>query len=97
MKHFESFLAPQLEQYILYRQDLGYSEKSLKIGLFTFDKYLKEQSADWDSLKPIFFLAMREKIHKKSRTVNVLLSVLRAFFQFLVRRDICTENPLTHV
>ncbi len=94
MKHFESFLAPQFEQYVLYRQSLGYSEKNLKGSLFAFDKYLKEQSADWDSLKPIFFLEMREKIHKKSRTVNVLLSVLRAFFQFLMRKGICTENPL---
>jgi len=97
MKHIESFLAPQLEQYVLYRQSLGYSERNLKRSLFTFDRYLKEQSADWDSLKPIFFLEMREKIHKKPRTVNVILSVLRAFFQFLVRRGICTENPLTHV
>ena len=97
MKHFESFLAPQLEQYVLYRQSLGYSERNIKRSLFTFDRYLKEQSADWGSLKPIFFLEMREKIHKKSRSINVLLSMLRAFFQFLVRKGICTENPLTHV
>jgi integrase len=97
MKHFESFLAPQIEQYVLYRQSLGYSEKNLKSSLFSFDRYLKEQSADWDSLRPIFFLELREKIHKKPRTVNKMLSVLRGFFQFLVRRGICTENPLRHV
>ncbi len=97
MKHFESFLAPQIEQYVLYRQSLGYSEKNIRNSLFTFDRYLKEQSADWDSLRPIFFLELREKIHKKPRTVNKMLSVLRGFFQFLVRRGICTENPLRHV
>jgi hypothetical protein len=29
MKHFESFLAPQLQQYAAYRQVLGYAKKCI--------------------------------------------------------------------
>ncbi len=97
MKHFESFLAPQIEQYLLYRQSLGYSIKNIRSPLLAFDRYLKEQGADWDSLHPAFFLELREKIHKNPRTVNLTLSAVRGFFQFLVRKGTHIENPLQDV
>ncbi len=97
MKSFESFLAKQLEEYISYREKLGYAEKNIRYPLFVFDNYLKQQNATWDSLQPLFFLEMRKKLPKNPPTVNTILSGVRGFFQFLVRLDYCSENPLQDV
>ena len=70
MKHFESFLAPKLDDFFAYRKDLGYSLKTLKAQLFALDRYLKQTNADWDSLQPAFFLQMRSGLPNESRTVN---------------------------
>ena len=56
MKHFESFMAPQLQQYADYRQVLGYAKKCIKPPLLAFDRYFIEQNASWDQLQPAFFL-----------------------------------------
>ncbi len=97
MKNFESFLAKQLEQYVSYREDLGYAQERISYPLFVFDRYLRQQNATWDSLQPLFFLEMRKKIPKNPPTVNVILSGVRGFFQFLVRQGYCRENPLQDV
>ncbi len=62
MKHFESFMAPQLQQYVSYRQTLGYAQKGIKPSLLAFDRYLIQQNAGWDQLQPAFFLQLRAKI-----------------------------------
>ncbi|MFQ5888002.1 MAG: tyrosine-type recombinase/integrase [Candidatus Hydrothermarchaeales archaeon] len=97
MKNFESFMAQKLEEFLAYRHVLGYAKNSVRSNLLAFDRYLKEKNADWDKFKPTFFLELREKIGKKPRTVNRILSALRSFFQFLVRKGICPENPLQDV
>jgi integrase/recombinase XerD len=97
MKHFESFMAPQLQQYAGYRLALGYAKKGIKPSLLAFDRYLIAQNATWDQLQPTFFLQLRAKISDHPNTVNRILSGLRSFFQFLVRQDICDNNPLTDI
>lgn len=97
MKHFESFMAKELEEYVAYRKGLGYAKKGLKAGLLAFDWYLKEQNADWDQLQPAFFLQLRANIGKNPNTVNRILSALRSFFQFIVRQGVCVENPLKDI
>ena len=97
MKSFESFLAKQLQQYISYRQNLGYAQERISYPLFVFDRYLRQQNATWDSLQPLFFLEMRKKIPKNPPTVNRILSGVRGFFQFLVRQGYCSDNPLQDV
>lgn len=94
MKPFESFLSPQLNAYLAYRQGLGYALKPTKSNLLTFDRYLQQAAADWNSLQPAFFLEMRARLDLDSRTVNSVLSTVRGFFRFLVRRDYLTHNPL---
>ena len=94
MKPFESFLSPQLNAYLAYRQGLGYALKPTKSNLLTFDRYLQQVEADWNSLQPAFFLEMRARLDLESRTVNSVLSAVRGFFRFLVRRDYLTHNPL---
>ncbi|MBW1747238.1 MAG: tyrosine-type recombinase/integrase [Deltaproteobacteria bacterium] len=97
MKNFESFMAQNLEQYVTYRQQLGYSMKSIQSRLSAFDRYLKQQNTHRDLMHPSFFLQLRANIAKNPSTVNGILSELRSFFKFLVRRDIYAHNPLQDI
>ena len=97
MKPFESFMAQKMEEYIVYRENLGYEKKGLRWLLLVFDRYLREQNADWDLLQPSFFLELRGKINKSPQTVNEILSGIRGLFQYFVRRDIYQTNPLKDI
>jgi len=97
MKHFESFMALQLQQYVSYRQALGYAQKGIKPSLLAFDRYLIQQNAGWDQLQPAFFLQLRANISDHPNTTNRILSGLRSFFQYLVRQGICDNNPLKDI
>jgi integrase/recombinase XerD len=97
MKPFESFMADKLDEYVVYRKDLGYARKGANPSLMAFDRHLKEQKADWGQLQPAFFLRMRANIRDNPNTVNTILSGVRSFFQFLVRQGICDNNPLKDI
>jgi site-specific recombinase XerD len=97
MSHFESFLAPELNEYVAYRQKLGYSQWPLVPYLRRLDRYLTEQKADRDSLGPPFFLQFRANLNLEPSSVRRVLSAARVFFQFLVRKGYCLENPLRDV
>ena len=94
MKPFESFLAPKLEEYIVYRRNIGYETKSLRSTLFTFDQYVKEKGNSRESIQPAFFLELRAHFGHKPRTGNTLLSVIRSFFKYLVRKNDYENNPV---
>lgn len=94
MKSFESALAPQLEQYLRYRQRLGYATWPCASYLKIFDQYLKGKNKQWSGLKPSFFLEFRASLTLKPRSVNHILSTIRSFFQYLVRQGYYPENPL---
>jgi len=97
MKPFESFLAPQLEEYITYRQSLGYAKSPLISHLKILDRYLKSRNVDQQILQPLFFLELRSHLVVEARTVNRVLSSTRVFFQYLIRRGYYAENPLQDV
>jgi len=97
MRPFESFLASQLSEYLAYRQGLGYAVEPVRAHLFMFDRYLKEAQADWSFFEPAFFLEMTARLPIESRTVNRIVSTLRVFFRFLVRRGYIAENPLKDI
>jgi integrase/recombinase XerD len=97
MKNFESFLAPQLNDFIAYRQGLGYNTKTSRYHLLVFDRYLRKTNADWHSLQPFYFLEMRANLEMESRSINRLLSSVRVFFNFLLRREQVVENPLQDI
>lgn len=97
MKPFKSFLADQLNEYVSYRENLGYSVKPLRDHLRLFDRYLSRTTAGWDCLKPSFFLEMRTKLKMEPGTVNKVLSTVRYFFQFLIRRGHIAGNPLQDI
>ena len=97
MNNFESFLAPQLNEYLAYRQSMGYSIKVSRSHLLIFDRYLRKTNAHWDCLHPFFFLEMRANLELESRGVNRILSAVRVFFQFLLRQNYVAENPLQDI
>ena len=97
MKKFESFLSPQLNEFMAYRKDLGYAAKSFGGHLRIFDRYLREKEADWNSLEPSFFLDMRANLNMGSSGVNKILSAARMFFWFMVRKEYVEENPLEDI
>jgi integrase len=96
-KGFESFMAPQLEQFAAYRQQLGYEPDAIRSVLLDFDRYLQKHAVDQSQLTPAFFLKLRANIHEDPNTVNRVLSGLRALFAFLVRRGHCAQNPLEDI
>jgi integrase/recombinase XerD len=97
MKPFESFLAPHLNDYLRYREGLGYALRPCYDHLRIFDRYLHQSGADLGSLQPSFFLHMRSNLAMEATSVNHVLSVTRGFFRFLVRRGIFQKNPLLDI
>jgi integrase len=97
MKPFESVMASQIEAFMAYRESLGYCAMPATYYLIMFDRYLVDNHADWDDLNAAFFLTMRNRTPLEACSVNNLLSVLRTFFQFLIRREELTHDPLKDV
>jgi len=97
MKPFESSLAPHLNDYLTYREGLGYAPQPCTDHLLRFDRYLHQNGADLASLQPSFFLHMRTNLNLQATSVNHVLSVTRGFFRFLVRRGIFENNPLLDI
>jgi len=97
MKPFKSFLAPKMDEFLTYRESLGYSLKTLRYHLLIIDRYLRDKTADWHSLRPALFLEMRANLKMEASSVNANLSAARTFFQFLVRRGYYKNNPLQDI
>jgi site-specific recombinase XerD len=97
MKNFDSFLTPQFNEYLAYRQSLGYRIDITRYRLLIFDRYLKRTNAQWDCLQPFFFLEMTARLDLDSSNVNHIISSVRVFFKFLLRRGYVTENPLQDI
>lgn len=97
MKPFESFLAKELEEYLAYRRGLGYADQSFRSRLRPLDRQLQTSADRPQSLPPAFFLRMRQELPGRPKTVNNILSTVRGFFDFLVRRGDYPENPLRYI
>ncbi len=97
MNKFKSFLAPQLQKYVIYRHNLGYSMKASLSHLKTFDHYLMRKQAQQVLLPPPFFMGMQVDLKIESRSVNRILSSVRVFFNYLVRTGVYSQNPLTDI
>jgi len=97
MKNFDSFLCPQLNEYLVYRKSLGYSTKLSRAHLLVLDRYLLQTNAQWDTLTPFYFLEMRTNLEMEPRSVNRVFSSIRVFFNFLLRREYVKDNPLQDV
>ncbi|MBC8247252.1 MAG: tyrosine-type recombinase/integrase [Deltaproteobacteria bacterium] len=94
MKPFESFMAPRLDEFLVYREGLGYKMKGFTSQLRAFDRYLKEKESKEKLLGPSFFLEMRANLNMQPSSVNTLLSAARVFFEYMVRCGYYKQNPL---
>jgi integrase len=97
MNKFKSFLAPQLQQYVIYRHNLGYSMKASLSHLKTFDRYLMQKQAGQALLQPSFFMAMQADLKIETRSVNNIVSSVRVFFNHQVRNGLYKQNPLKDI
>jgi len=97
MNKFESFLAPQLQQYVIYRHNLGYSMKASLSHLKTFDHYLKQKQVEEVLLPPSFFLQLRTDLKIEPRSINNIMASVRVFFNYLVRTGAYDQNPVKDI
>ncbi len=97
MNKFESFLAPQLEQYVIYRHNLGYAMKASLSHLKTFDRYLKQKQVEEILLPPSFFMQLRTDLKIESRSINRIVASVRVFFNYLVRTGAYDQNPVKDI
>lgn len=86
-----------MEQYIEYREGLGYSTKAVA-RLRQLDRYMvTENVTTLKALTPLFFLKMRTDLAITPNTINRVIDGLRGFFQYLVRIEFCQYNPLAGI
>ena len=86
-----------MEEFLAYRESLGYRVKNDKSALHSFDRYLVENNVVSTMLEPALFLEMRAHLKMAPSSINALLSTTRTFFQFLVRRGYYRKNPLQDI
>lgn len=97
MKSFESFLSRQMEAFVAYREQLGYSTETIRASLSAFDRYLVQQS-DQDAVwQPMFFLKLRKELDQAPSSINLVLYAARCFFEYLKRTRQCHSNPVQDV
>jgi integrase/recombinase XerD len=97
MKPFKSILTQHMEDFIEYRAQLGYSEKMLIYSLKVFDQYVVEKKASQSSFTPLFFIKFRSDLKQENRSINLIVRLIKTFFNFLVRKDVIRENPLQDI
>ena len=97
MKHFKSFLTEQMEDFIEYRLQLGYSVGTMVHHLKIFDRYVVEKDITWASFNPLFFLEFRASLNYENRSKNMGFRMVKIFFNFLIRKDLIQDNPLLEI
>ena len=97
MNRFNSFLTDQMEDFIEYRLQLGYSVGAMVHHLKIFDRYMVEKNTTWTSFKPLFFLEFRSSLNYQNRSKNMGFRMVKMFFNFLIRKDLIQENPLLEI
>lgn len=97
MKRFKSFLAEQMEDFITYRFQLGYSNTSMIYCLRVLDRYVFEKQVTWSSFDPLFFIRFRADLDLEPRSINTIFRMIKIFFNYLIRKDVILENPLQEI
>jgi integrase len=97
MRFFESFLAEQMDAFLKYRSDMGYSEKYQLSILRMFDQYVKRTKPEPGRLSPEFFFTMRSSLKMDPVSVNSVICMARGFFNFMVRKGYYDKNPVRDV
>ncbi len=94
MKHFKSGISEQLEAYVAYRRDLGFTDKNLRSNLRPFDLFMEETGLSIQRISPLDFLTFKRSLNLEPRSVNSIITAARGFFDYLIRVGIREDNPL---
>jgi len=97
MSEFKSFLAKDMEAYLEYRDEVGYTFRKVRWFFYTLDRYLEKTGAELHQLTPLFFLEFRRAIPGEPGTANRVFIMLRGFLDYLVRMDRLDHNPLPDI
>jgi integrase/recombinase XerD len=97
MKPFESLQASSFEEYISYRKSLGYTDKSIRATLRPFDLYLVNTPVKVSDISALFILEFKKSLKGQPSTVNSILTGVRGFFDYLVRKELIHCNPVKDV
>uniref|UniRef100_UPI002615C6F7 tyrosine-type recombinase/integrase n=1 Tax=Desulfobacula sp. TaxID=2593537 RepID=UPI002615C6F7 len=97
MKRFNSFLAEQMEAFIEYRLQLGYSATMIVYSLRLLDQYVIKKNATWASFDPLFFIRFRADLNHEKRSINMSFRLIKMFFNYLLRKDLIHDNPLLEI
>ncbi|KPA10993.1 integrase/recombinase XerD [Candidatus Magnetomorum sp. HK-1] len=97
MSKFNSFLAQDIDNFIRYRKDIVYTYDRYKKFFTSFDRYVKEKDVNLNDITPTFFLEFRSSLSVEPETINREFIALRAFFDYLVRIERISVNPLIDI
>lgn len=95
MKPFKSHLSDQMEAYIAYRRDLGFTDKHLRSTLRPLDRFMEQRGFNIQDLNPLDFMAFKKSLNLEPRSINAIIIAARGFFDYLIRIQALTANPLT--
>ena len=94
--NFKSFLSSQLNGYIQYRKNLGFEDYSLGTALNYLDQSLPAKG-NTTILDPSFFIEFKKTLNIAPRTINKTVRYIKGFFDYMIRIDQITQNPLTDI
>jgi site-specific recombinase XerD len=97
MKPFKSFLAPELEEFLSWRKNMGLKTRNSRMYLRYFDRYILQTRAGWSDFTPEFFLQLQSSIVGGNRSINLHISAVHGVFKYLVRKELMAENPLQDI
>jgi len=84
-----------MEAYIAYRRDLGFTDKHLRNTLRPLDRFMEQRGFNIQDLNPLDFMAFKKSLNLEPRSVNAIIIAARGFFDYLIRIQALTANPLT--
>ncbi len=96
MKPFRSFLAEKFEDYITYRESLGYIDPR-RTYFRKFDQFVIKKSYTLEDFKPELMLRFIHQLDLSPITKNRIISSLRGFFTYLEGLELVNENPLKDI
>ena len=85
MKPFKSSIAEQLEAYVAYRKDLGFTDKHFRSALRPFDRFVEQTGMTIQQAKPLDFMDFKESLKREPRSINSNIIATRGFFDYLIR------------
>ncbi len=94
MKPFNSCIAEQLEVYVVYRKDLGFTDKHFRSTLRPFDRFMEQTAMNIQQAAPLDFMDFKKSLKGEPRTINSIIIATRGFFDYLIRIQQLEDNPL---